>query len=339
MTGYYTFMAELIKTMNDILSKLEIKAECVNAERHRHLAFFDIKLDIGTKVSKIESYSKEIGLALKCKASPIITIITELGIIRVKVAFDDAPIIDFKELFKSSLPHNGTLPLLLGETDSGEEMWVDMAKLPHALVSGTTGSGKSTLLHTIISNVIDRFDCHVYLADPKRGVEFGGYKNKAIKIATDYNSTLDMLYGLQKIMEHRYTQLEAMGLRSIEDNTTIFSKILVVIDEVADIMLTDNNRNNSKRGEFERVLCNLAAKSRASGIYIILATQRPSVDVITGMIKANFPARFACKVSSGVDSKVILDQLGAEELLGRGDTILKSPNHNMIRFQSAYVEP
>jgi S-DNA-T family DNA segregation ATPase FtsK/SpoIIIE len=332
-------MAQLIQTMNEILSKLEIKAECVNAERHRHLAFFDINLSIGTKISKIESYSKEIGLALKCKTSPIVTIIPELGVVRIKVAFDKAPVIHFNELSNNASEGKGTLPLLLGETDSGKEMWVDMAKLPHALVSGTTGSGKSTLLHTIIANVIDRSDCNVYLSDPKRGVEFGCYKGKAIKIATDYDSTLSMLYILQNLMEKRYTLLESIKLRSIEDNTNIFNKILVVIDEVADIMLSDNDRKNPKRGEFEKVLCNLAAKSRAAGIYIILATQRPSVDVITGMIKANFPARFACKVSSSIDSKVILDQLGAEELLGCGDTLLKSPNHNMVRFQSAYVEP
>lgn len=332
-------MENLITKMQIILDDLKIKAKCTFAKQHRHLAFFDIKLLLGTKIRKIESFSREIGLALKSKTHPIITTSSEEGVVKIKVAFENAPMILLNDLKKENKKLNYILPILLGETDTGNPFWIDMAHMPHMLVGGGTGSGKSTFLHVLIANVISYSDVQIYLGDPKQGVEFGIYKDKAKTIATDYNEIVFMLENLKYIMETRYTILEKVGLRSIEQNPKLFKKILVVIDEVADIMLMDSNKKNPKKGHFEDLICNLAAKARAAGIYIVLATQRPSVDVITGSIRANFPARLACKVSSGIDSKVILDQQGAEHLLGRGDAILRSPKHDFVRFQVAYVKP
>lgn len=326
---------ELVHRMNAVLDGLGIKARCIAAKQHRHLAFFDIQIQPGTRIRRIELFSREIGLALRSKTAPIIQTTLSEGIVRIKVAFEDAPILTLKSLQNGG--GSGILPILMGEADTGESLWVDMSKLPHMLVAGATGSGKSMFLHVLIANALDRRDVDLYIVDPKRGAEFGLYKNAANFIAVDYSSTIFMLDKLTKIMEARYSILETVGISSIEQSPNFFSKILVIIDEVADIMIAD--KEGSKKGTFEKMLCNLAAKARAAGIYIVLATQRPSVDVITGLIKSNFPARLACKVTTGIDSKVILDESGAESLLGRGDAILKSPGNDLVRFQVAYVDP
>ena len=330
----------MVVALNDILEGLQINAKCVDAQRHRHLAFYDVKLDLGCRVRKLELYSREIALALQCKTSPIVTAIPEKGIVRLRVAMEAAPLINFDELYKNASVPKGILPFLLGESDNGQILWADMAMHPHMLVAGASGSGKSTLLHTLVANAIKREDVWLYLVDPKQGVEFGLYEEEIANIlCTDYSSTIFMLEQVYKEMEQRYSILQRLGLPSIEQRPNIFPKILVIIDEVSDLMMYDSNRINMYRGRFEELLILLAQKSRAAGIYIVLATQRPSVDVITGLIKANFPARLACKVSSGVDSKVILDQNGAESLLGRGDAILNNYNQSYTRFQVAYSSP
>lgn len=328
----------LVEKMNYVLSTLRIDAKCVAAMQKRHLMFFDLELRAGARVSKIESFSQEISLLLQSKTDPIFTLIREKGILRVTVAVDNAPTIPYYELLDKTEVGNGLFPVLIGETDSGEPAWVDIAKMPHMLVAGSTGSGKSTFLHVLIANAIDRDDVDLYLCDPKMGVEFGIYSKK-VRLAKSYNETLNMLKHLQETMEGRYNIMERIGIRSIEQAPGIFKKNLIIIDEVADLMIADSDKKNPNRGEFEKLVCRLASKARAAGIYIILATQRPSTDVITGLIKANFPARLACKVTSGIDSKVILDQYGAESLLGRGDAILVSPGHDFVRLQIAFVDP
>lgn len=322
--------------MNEALRSLDINARCVNAKQHRHLAFFDLYLDQGSRIRKIEMSARELGLLLKSKTTPIVVPYPEKGVVRVKVAFREADILPLDGLFKRELVPHGILPFLIGESDSGELLWLDMATLPHLLVSGASGSGKSCLLHVIIANALARKDVDLYLSDPKFGVEFGIYKDSAC-IAKDYDETMAMLDVLRIIMDKRYSLMEVMGIRNVIDCPNVFNKIIVIIDEVADLMIQDSRKKNPRRGGFEESLCSLAAKARAAGIYIILATQRPSVDVLTGLIKTNFPARLACKVSSGIDSKVILDQVGAENLLGRGDAIIKSPVHDFVRFQCAFV--
>lgn len=326
---------ELVDRMNAVLDDLGIKAICISAKQHRHLAFFDVRLNPGTRIRKIELLSREIGLALRSKTVPIIQTTLSDGIVKIKVAFDNAPLLPFESLCDSE--GSGILPVLMGETDAGDLLWIDMAKMPHMLVAGSTGSGKSTFLHVLIANALKRDDVELYLVDPKRGAEFGSYSDCANFIAIDYDSTIFMLDKLTKLMEVRYNILNTIGVSSIERSPQLFSKIFVIIDEVADVMIVDKEGPN--RGVFEKRLCNLAAKARAVGIYMVLATQRPSVDVITGLIKSNFPARLACKVTTGTDSKVILDEPGAESLLGRGDAILKSPGNDLVRFQVAYVDP
>ncbi len=331
-----------VEKIDEILDSFKIKAKCISVSRHRHLVFCDLRLDSGTKVRRIECCAREIGLSLHSKGTPLVITDSEKGIVSIQFATrnaDTLPFIDIFNEYKNSSPE-GILQFLLGENGNGEPLWVDMAKNPHMLIAGGTGSGKSTLLHTIIANAILRDDIWLYLSDPKSGVEFNIYDkyDYCNFLATDYDSTLKMLESLNEEMERRYQALSRFGISSIEQNKEIFPKILVIIDEVADLILQDQDKSNINKGKFEHLLCLIAQKSRAAGIFMILATQRPSVDIISGRIKANFPARIACKVSSSIDSKVILDQTGAESLLGRGDAIINSANYNFTRFQVSYIQ-
>lgn len=328
--------------IDNILSSLKIKAKCISIKTHRHLKLYELKLEPGQSIKRIECCTREIGLALNAKSTPIIVTDSEKGIVSIQFATrsaDTLPFIDLFNLNKNSIPE-GILPFLLGENGNGEPLWVDMAKNPHMLIAGGTGSGKSTLLHTIIANATFRKDILLYLSDPKSGVEFSLYEKYDCCnfLATNYDSTLKMLESIYEEMERRYQALLKFNISGIEQNKEIFPKIIVIIDEVADLILQDQDKNNINKGKFEHLLCLIAQKSRAAGIFMILATQRPSVDIISGRIKANFPARIACKVSSAVDSKVILDQVGAESLLGRGDAIINSISHNYSRFQVSYIE-
>jgi len=325
----------MIQTMNNILNGLEIGASCIDAKQHRHLAYYDIKLSPGAKVRDLETNCREIALGLYAMKSPIIDVISKQGIVRIKVAHSEATVLPFNQLYNNSIAPEGTLQFLLGETDTGEPLWVDMAENPHMLIAGTTGSGKSTLLHVIIANALTRKDIKLYLIDPKQGVEFIKYKDKA-KIITNYNDTVKKLKDLHEEMENRYQMMGRFGFSSIKQMKNQF-KIMVIIDEISDLMLMDSDKSSLTRGLMERLLVSLAQKARAAGIYLVAATQRPSVDVLTGILKTNFPARIACQVSSRVDSQVILDMPGAESLLGKGDAIIKTGKHNYVRFQSAYV--
>ena len=335
-------MSDYQTKLNEIFAELKIKARCVSVKSHRHLVFCDLELDCGQRVRKIETHAREIGLALHSKGTPLVFVDSEKGIVSLQFAIKNAetlPFVDFFNKNKKSSP-KGILPFLFGEQGNGEPLWIDMAKNPHMLIAGGTGSGKSTLLHTIIANAIVRDDLILYLADPKSGVEFSLYEkyNCCNFLATNYDTTIKMLESIYAEMERRYEALSKFNIASIEQSEDIFPKILVVIDEVADLILQDQDRYNPNKGKFEHLLCSIAQKSRAAGVYMVLATQRPSVDVLTGRIKANFPARVACKVTSSTNSKVILDQPGAESLLGRGDAIINSNEYSYIRFQVSYVQ-
>jgi S-DNA-T family DNA segregation ATPase FtsK/SpoIIIE len=196
-----------------------------------------------------------------------------------------------------------------------------MAQAPHMLVGGTTGSGKSTVLHTMIANLIPH-NCILHLMDTKN-VEFApydcGFKN--IKVFREYNQCLEQLKALTQEMEWRYNNLSVKDL----------PYHVLIIDEFADIIIQDETK------EFQTTLCKLAQKSRAAKIHIILATQRPSANIINGSIKANFPTRLSCKVASALESKIVLDGKGAEKLNGHGDALIKS--NDCMRFQVAYTTP
>lgn len=333
--------------MNAVLNDLAIAGTCVRAEEHHHLAFFDIRLQVKRgALNKLINNStlKQIALAMCTKTVPIAKIIPDEGVVRLQVALREASPISFKNLICKEVIRTKQylFPLLLGVTEEGTKFWMDMKDNPHLLIAGTTGSGKSTILHSLIANVlilnaVRSRNVFLYLADPKR-VEFTAYKNGELgdivqRLVSSYVEVLDMFEHLKQIMEERYEEMEEIGLKSVEDSPNHFPLLLCIVDEVADLLAQD------KGGQLQSLFTQLAQKGRAAGIFITLATQRPSTDVITGLLKANFPGRLACKTSSRQDSLVILDEVGAEDLLGRGDAILTNTKNRLVRFQAAYTTP
>lgn len=323
--------------LNQVLKAFKIDGVCTNVHEHRHMKFYDVRLTPGTPISKLEKFTREIALELRSITTPIIKSVPDKGVIRLQVATKQAEVLPLTALLKrTELIDPGTLPMILGETDEGRKLCVDFAKHPHTLIAGGTGSGKSILLHNIIANIAnlnstENKNIKVFLCDPKR-VEFNAYKNKRFvtDIAYDYADTVKMLELISRQMESRY---ESLAKLNVSDSRGIFPSYVVIIDEVADLM------QNKKERKVEELLVRLGQKSRAAGIYLIAATQRPSVDVLTGLIKANFPARISCKVATRIDSQVIMDSPGAENLLGYGDALYQSPLTDRIRFQVAYTEP
>lgn len=235
---------------------------------------------------------------------------------------------------------NLTLPLVLGISPEGKMVTADLTKMPHLLVAGATGSGKSVALHTMIVSMIKALDpdrLRFVMIDPKQ-VELAHYANLPHMLrepVTGVEEAIDVLEWLTEEMELRLDAMHSQSVRNIEaynDKVTdyTFPRIVVVIDELADLMLI------GKR-EIEDPLVRLAQKSRAVGIHLIVATQRPSSQIITGLIKANFPARVAMRVASKVDSRVILDANGAEALLGNGDMLFTTGGPTLQRVQGAFV--
>ena len=334
--------------MNGVLGSLGIDGNCVRAEAHRHLAVYDIRLACRPAVlGKLERNAKSIALGIKSHTIPIMRLVPNEGIVRLQVALGMAQPVPLMNLFLNEvIPENMVFPMLLGESDEGRKLWMDMHNNPHLLISGSTGSGKSTLLHTIISNAlvlhaIRERNVWIFLNDPKR-IEFQEYnipeltgngKNGIIEIASSYEETLNQLEALSSMMERRYIKMGELGIRSVEEDPRALPLALCIIDEVADLMIQDKGR------KLETLLVKLAQKGRAAGLFMVLATQRPSVDIITGLIKANFPGRIACRTASRKDSEVILDRPGAETLLGRGDAVLQNMHFASVRFQVAHINP
>jgi len=221
------------------------------------------------------------------------------------------------------------LQLLLGEDTKGLPLWFDMETAPHMIIGGATGSGKSTLLHSIIANLLVMDNVMIDLIDTKN-IEFFKYNDRfdRIAVACDYDRCIEVLENLYEEMEERYKIMRDGGI--VDD---YFPYHVLIIDEFADLVMQDVGHT------MQKLLCGLAQKCRAAGIHIILATQRPAASILSGEIKANFPARIALKTASGIDSKIILDSVGAEELNGFGDAIIKSNEHYYSRFQSASTNP
>lgn len=314
-----------------VLKGCKVDAKCVDASTYRHFAYFDLKLNPGCKISRIKNSTDEIALAMRSRTPPILKQIPEKGILRLQITISEPETIFLADLLSITRP-TGFLPFIIGETDEGQPLWMDISQNPHLLVAGATGSGKSILLHVLVENALRFPGLQLYLVDTKL-VEFGRYQDlgPVVNIAQNLEEALGLLATLTKTMEARYQLLEHYRLTKIEDAPGIFPPILVIIDEAADLMLADSSH------QFEKSLIKLAAKSRAAGIYLVLATQRPDATTITGLVKANFPARIACKTSSRVNSQIIIDQPGAENLGGRGDALLISPQHSLTRFQVAFT--
>lgn len=317
---------ESIQQFNKILKSFNIGADCINSQLVDNYFFYDVKLNPHAKVRDIHKFGDEISLALKTPCRPSIKVMHEQGVVRLEfVSPREQPLMLFDYFTNDNVP-DGSLVCLLGQTVDGKPLWMDLAQNPHMIVAGTTGAGKSTLLHNIIANLQNYNDCVLCLVDPKK-IEFGAYDGhlKNTKVFYTYDDTMVILDSLLEMMEKRYTMMRSGHLPEE------FPYAVLIIDEFADLIMQD------KDDQFFNKLCRLAQKSRAARICIILGTQRPSVNIINGAIKANFPARIACRVASHVDSKVVLDVTGAENLLGKGDALVRDNFRFLERFQVAYT--
>lgn len=323
-------MMDNVTTLNNIFGAFKISATCKQFFEHKNAYFYDVELKPGTRIRDLEKYAAELSLALKAPSKPRIKAIPELGLLRLEFMKLQDQKVDLFELgYKSKMPV-GKLNCLIGETLEGAPLWIDIVSNPHMLIAGTTGSGKSTMLHTIIANLLMYHNTYISLMDPKN-IEFYKYSglwNYKLGVNYSYSDCVQKLSDLCDEMERRYTLMRTHRISS-----DYFPYIVLIIDEFADLILQDADHS------FHGYLCKLAQKSRAAGIHIILSTQRPSVDIVDGSIKANFPARLSCKVATNTDSRVILDTPGAELLLGKGDSLLKNNQFSLQRFQGAYTTP
>lgn len=313
------------KDLNRVFQNLKIRAKAISYKQEGCFFIFDIKLLADGKYRTIENHTTEIALSLKALAQPITYPVISEGVIRMEVMIKPQETVRWEDVVVEI--REKKLPLVLGKTRTGEAFIKELVELPHLLIGGSTGSGKSIMLHSIINGLAYSSNVKFALIDTKR-VEFSIYDdwNKLyLPVAKSGEEATDLLVLLVKEMERRFRELEKRGKRSISN----MPYLVLVVDEFADLMMT------SKR-TVQDLLCRLAQKSRAAGIHLIVATQRPSADVITGLIKANFQARIACKVSSPINSRILLDRNGAERLTGKGDAIFQF--NDIMRFKGCFID-
>ena len=324
------------KALTRLFEQLKIRAEIKQCIQEGNFLVFDILLNPGGTFRRLEQFSTEIALSLKALAEPLIYPVTKKGIIRMEVTISEPETISFRDIITSDAFSSSTakLPIVLGKSRNGTPLIADLSTMPHLLVGGATGSGKSIALQSIINSLLvnEKQLINFALIDPKR-VEFSYYDSLSQlygPVARDSDSAMDLLNNLIFEMEKRFSRLEKSGARDISTFKGKMPYIVVVIDELADLMMA------SKKATQDYV-CRLAQKSRACGIHLVVATQRPSVDVVTGLIKANFPARLSCQVSSAIDSRILLDRGGAERLAGKGDAIINCNEYKFVRFKGSYI--
>jgi DNA segregation ATPase FtsK/SpoIIIE, S-DNA-T family len=351
--------AELLRTK---LADFGVEIESVSVTPGPVVTLYELVPATGVKISRIESLQDDIALALKARGIRIIAPIPGKGTVGVEIPNHNPALVTLRGIINSSKfrDFKGSLPLGIGKTITGEVCVDDLAKMPHLLIAGATGSGKSVGINTIITSLIYRLhpsDVKFIIIDPKK-IELSQYGrlNKHFlavspdideEIITTPNNAVLVLKSVELEMEKRYDRLAAAGVRNISDynerlksgrlhdTETIKHRklpyLVVVVDELADLMITAAK-------EVEEPIARLAQLARAVGIHLVLATQRPSVDVITGVIKANFSARIAYQVASKIDSRTILDMNGADQLLGNGDMLyLAAGSPKPIRVQNAFI--
>jgi S-DNA-T family DNA segregation ATPase FtsK/SpoIIIE len=323
------------------LSDLGVEAHVMRAVIGPRVTRYELRLGSGVKVGKVRNLQQDIAYALAATEVRILAPIPGKSAVGVEVPNTRPAKVTLGDVFQSYPDANDwTLPVGLGKDLSGRAVFFDLSEMPHLLVAGTTGSGKSVMLNGLLTSLLlttDPRQVKMVLIDPKR-VElshFGRVPHLITPVVTDVKKAANALTWAVAEMERRYEVLEKVGLRSVVGyNDRVEAQIpyvVIVIDELADLMMQAG-------AKVEDAIIRLAQKARAVGIHIVVATQRPSVDVITGMIKANVPSRIAFAVSSQVDSRVILDSPGAEALLGMGDMLYKPVSAaRPSRVQGAFI--
>jgi S-DNA-T family DNA segregation ATPase FtsK/SpoIIIE len=327
--------------LEDTLASFGVGAKVTHIERGPSITRYELRPERGVKISRISSLADDLALALAATSVRIEAPIPGKSAVGIEVPNATVSIVAIREILEHIPKDVPPLSMALGKDITGRPVIGDLAKMPHLLVAGATGAGKSVCLNSIISSLLVTAtpkQLRLVMIDPKR-VEltvYNGIPHLLREVITDPGMAAGALNAITSEMDTRYTRFAKHGVRKIEEYNAKFPDeklpyIVVIIDELADLMLI-------APAKVEMLVMRLAQLARATGIHLVVATQRPSVDVITGLIKANIPSRIAFAVSSQVDSRVILDMNGAERLLGRGDMLyLPIDAPKPIRAQGALV--
>ncbi|WP_261806395.1 FtsK/SpoIIIE family DNA translocase [Lapidilactobacillus luobeiensis] len=339
-------------TLDQTFRSFGVDVKIIHADLGPTVTKYEVKPGLGVKVNKIVNLADDLALALAAKDIRIEAPIPGKPYVGIEVPNRTIATVSFREVIEKQPRHPGkVLEVPLGKSVTGEVISADLTKMPHLLIAGSTGSGKSVMINVIITSILMHArpdQVKLMLIDPKM-VELSIYNDiphLLLPVVTEPKKAANALNKAVSEMEDRYQRFEAAGVRDIKEYNakvhqnnsdkanpvmTEMPYLVIVIDELADLMMAAGN-------EVETAIVRLAQKARAAGVHLIIATQRPSVDVITGLIKANIPSRIAFAVSSGIDSRTILDMNGAEKLLGRGDMMyaplgLSKP----VRIQGAFI--
>ncbi len=326
------------------LGQFGVQARVIGMVVGPRVTRYELHLAPGTKVSKVSSLKDDLAYALATTEIRILAPIPGKSAVGVEVPNSRPDFVTLGDIYREFPKSAGPLMVWLGKDISGKAVYADLTSLPHLLIAGTTGSGKSGCVNCLVSSVLLRStpeQVRMIMIDPKK-VELSHYDripHLLVPVVTNMKDAAGVLHNVVKEMEDRYELMELDHARNLEEMNKTRARrgerpvpyIMVVIDELADLMMTSPQ-------EVEDYVIRLAQKSRAVGIHLVVATQRPSADVITGMIKANIPSRIAFAVSSQTDSRVILDVNGAETLLGQGDMLFKPlGSSHLQRVQGAYI--
>ncbi len=334
-----------ISDLLDKLSMFKIEGDVVRTYTGPVVTTFEFKPAPNVKVSKILNLQDDLAMALKAQTIRIQAPIPGKDVVGIEVPNEDTQTIYLKEMLESDLFQNSKSPLtmILGKDIVGKPFITDLKKLPHLLIAGTTGSGKSVGINSMILSLLYKNspdNLKLVMIDPKM-LEFSMYNDiphLLTPVITKAGDAINALANMVTEMERRYTLMSQTKTKNIENYNEKGKKegfdtlpyIVVVIDELADLMMTSGK-------DVEYSIARLAQMARASGIHLIVATQRPSVDVVTGLIKANLPSRLSYKVGQKIDSKIILDSMGAESLLGRGDMLFTPPGMSgLVRIHAPW---
>lgn len=341
---------EQCRNLEECLESFQIKGEVIAAYVGPSLTMYEFKPASGVKLSKLNSLSNDLALVLGASSIRVLAPIPGKTTCGIEVPNKTNNVVSFKEVSKSVLTAGKKkgLPIVMGKDVYNNVLISDITEMPHLLVSGTTGSGKSVFINSLITSLLfnrSPKELRFVMIDPKM-IElspYNGIPHLLRPVITDVTEAKESLVWAMKEMDKRYKMFSDVGARNItsfnekikankvkKKGLDILPYIVVVVDEMADLMLTQGK-------EVEVPITRIAQKARAAGVHLILATQRPSSEIVTGLIKTNFPTRIAFKVSSSIDSRTILDTAGAEKLLGKGDMLFMENGKNIERLQGSFL--